>query len=289
MSILVVGATGGVGREVLSQLVSKGINARGMTRYPARIDKLPSGAEGCVADLDRPDTLTAAFDGIDSVFLISPLSRNESEEGCNAVAAAKAAGVGKIVYMSVPMPEGSTHIPHFKSKIPIEEAIKQSGIPYTVLRPNNFFQNDYWGKAAILHYGVYPQPIGNVGLNRVDIRDIATAAVNALLNSGFEGREFAINGAEVLTGDSVAAVFSRHLNRDIRYGGDDLEAWGKQAQHMMPQWMVEDFRVMYDYFQQHGLKADPADLEKQQQLLGGPPRGFDAFVEELAAEWREPS
>lgn len=287
MSILVVGATGGVGREVLSALVSKGVQAKGMTRYEARIDKLPSGAQGCIADLDQPESLAAAFDGVDSVFLISPLSRNESEEGCNAVAAAKAAGVGKIVYMSVPMPEGSTHIPHFKSKIPIEDAIKASGIPYTILRPNNFFQNDYWGKAAILHYNVYPQPIGNVGLNRVDVRDIAAAAVNALLKSGFENQEFAINGTELLTGHSVAETFSRHLNRDIHYGGDDLDAWAKQAQHMMPQWMVDDFRVMYDFFQHHGLKANPADLERQQQLLDQPPRSFDTFVAELATEWHE--
>lgn len=287
MTILVMGATGSVGKEVLAGLVAKGAKARGMTRYSAKLDTFPSGAEGCVGDLVAMGSLGKPLSGIEQVFMMTPLSQNEIQAGRNAITAAKMAGVKKIVYMSEPLPAGSEQIPHFRNKSLIEKALKESGITYTILRPNNFFQNDLWGQAALMSYGTYPQPLGNVGLNRVDSRDVADAAINALLNDGFENQEFAINGADVLTGDSIAAMFSSQLGREIRYSGDDLDAWAKQSQHMMPAWMVEDFKVMYAYFQQHGLKASQEELEKQQAIIGHEPRSFSNFVAELAREWSQ--
>ncbi|WP_261301764.1 SDR family oxidoreductase [Paenibacillus andongensis] len=90
----------------------------------------------------------------DAIFLANALSPTETAQGLAAVEAAKRADVKKIVYLSVPMPEDSKHMPHFKSKIPVEEAIRQSGASFTILRPNNFFQNDYWYREAILHHRI---------------------------------------------------------------------------------------------------------------------------------------
>jgi uncharacterized protein YbjT (DUF2867 family) len=287
MTILVIGATGGVGRSVMSGLVQKGEQVRAMTHYPAKLDQFPTGVEGCVADLVAKGSLAKAFSGVEKVFMMTPLSQNEIQMGLNAVLAATMAGVKRIVYMSVPHPQGSDEIPHFKNKVLVERKLKESGVANIILRPNNFFQNDQWGQAGIMAYGTYPQPLGNVGLNRVDARDVADAAVNALVNDGFENQEFAINGAEVWTGDSIAAKFSEILGREIHYAGDDLETWAKQSQHMMPAWMVSDFKVMYQYFQNHGLLADQADLEKQVAIVGHPPRSFDAFVTELTRSWQQ--
>lgn len=285
MTILVMGATGNVGKVVLAGLVEKGVKVRGMTRYSAKLDTFPAGAEGCVGDLVAMGSLGKPLAGVEQVFLTTPLSQNEIQAGRNAITAAKMAGVKKIVYMSEPQPSGSEKIPHFRNKSLIEKALKESGITYTILRPNNYFQNDLWGQAAIMAYGTYPQPLGNTGLNRVDSRDVADAAINALLNDGFENQEFVINGPDVLTGDSVAEVFSKQLGREINYAGDDLEAWAKQSQHMMPAWMVEDFKVMYAYFQEQGLKASQEDLDKQQAIVGHAPRNFSDFVAELVQEW----
>lgn len=287
MTVLVIGGTGTVGSEVVTGLIERGVGVRCLTRYSANAENLPRGVDGCVGDLAKPSSLGRAFAYVESVFLTTPLSQAETEEGLNALAAAKAAGVKKIVYMSVPMPEGFDTVPHAKSKIPIEQELKASGIAYTILRPNNFFQNDYWNKAAIMAYDVYPQPVGNVGLNRIDSRDIADAAVNALLQSGFEGQEYNLHGSETLTGEDIARVYSHHFGRDIRYGGNDLEAWAKQAQHMMPTWMVDDMKIMYQYFQQHGLIASAEDLARQQEILGHVPRSFDDFVAQVAVSWKE--
>lgn len=287
MTTLVIGASGTVGRAVLAGLAGRGVPVRGMSRYAANLEKLPAGAEGCVADLVAPGTVASAFKNVDTLFLMTPLSQNEIQMGRTAISAAQVAGVNKIVYMSVPMPEGSEKIPHYRNKVLIEKALKDSGINYTILRPNNFFQNDMWGQAAIMAYATYPQPLGNVGLNRVDARDVADAAVNALTQDGFENQEFFINGTDTLTGDSIAAEFSKQLGRPINYAGDDLDAWAKQSQHMMPAWMVDGFKLMYQFFQENGLKATAEELEKQQAIIGHPPRSFADYVTEVTRMWSE--
>lgn len=287
MTTLVIGASGTVGKSVLAGLAKRGVAVRGMSRYANNLEKFPAGAEGCVADLVAPGTVAAAFKDIDQLFLLTPLSQNEIQIGRTAISAAQVAGVKRIVYMSVPMPEGSDKIPHYRNKVLIEKALKESGIPYTILRPNNFFQNDMWGQSAIMAYATYPQPLGNVGLNRVDSRDAADAAVNALTQDGFENQEFAINGSDLLTGDSTAAEFSKQLGREVNYAGDDLEAWAKQSQLMMPAWMVANFKIMYEYFQTNGQVATQEDLDKQQAIVGHPPRSFADYVGEVTRRWSQ--
>ncbi len=287
MTVLVIGGTGVAGSAVVERLQQAGSDVRCMTRYSNKVPDMPSGVKGVVGDLAKPSTLGLAFTGVDSVFMLTPLSQNETDMGLAAVAAAQEAGVQRLVYMSVPMRPGTERIPHFKSKLPVEQAIKDSGIPYTLLRPNNFYQNDYlWCRAAVMSYGVYPQPIGSVGLNRVDVRDVADAAVNALTQAGFEGKDFPLHGPDLLTGEMVALTFSNHLGRQIRYGGDSLEYWAKQAQHMMPEWMVKSLRAMYEYVQQRGMIANASELAQTQAILGHPPRGFDAFVTEIIPLWQ---
>jgi hypothetical protein len=90
--------------------------------------------------------------------LLNAVSPTETHEGLMAVNSARMAGVKRIVYLSVADLEKAPHLPHFGSKMAIEHVIKTSGIAYTILRPNNFFQNDCWFKEALMVYGVYPQP-----------------------------------------------------------------------------------------------------------------------------------
>lgn len=287
MTVLVVGGTGAVGTAVIRELRKRGVNVRCMSRFANKLKTLPADVERCVGNLDKPVSLGVAFDGVSQVFLTTPLSPGETGLGLAAVKAAKAAGADKLVYLSAAMPLGASHIPHYESKLPIEQAIRQAGFAYTILRPNNFFQNDsMWCRAAVMSYGVYPQPIGSVGLSRVDIRDVAEAAVNALTESGHEGAIYPLHGPDVLTGEAVAEVFSEHLGREVHYAGNDLEEWSRQAQHMMPEWMVYGLRVMYEYFQRHGSIAEPTDVEWQYKILQRKPRNFTTFVAEVVPIWR---
>jgi uncharacterized protein YbjT (DUF2867 family) len=283
MKVLVVGGTGTVGSAVVARLRASGVEPCVMSRSAAQAANPPAGASHVVGDLAQPASLPAAFTGVDGVFLLASVGPDETAQSLAGVDAAKAARVQHIVYLSVVMPPGSEVIPHFASKIPVEAAVQASGIPWTILRPNNFFQNDRWFRDAITTYGVYPQPLGPRGLNRVDVRDIAEAAANAFTRG--VGGIVPLNGPRGLTGDDTARVYSEILKRPVRYGGDDLDLWARQASAMMPPWMVQDMRIMYDYFIRKGAHASGTDFAAQQNLLGHAPRPFEAFVQELAKEW----
>jgi uncharacterized protein YbjT (DUF2867 family) len=284
MKVLVIGGTGTVGSAVVSELLARGHEPRVMTRSADKARQLPAGTAHVVADLENPSTLPAAFRATDAAFLLAPVARNETEQALAAVDAARTARIGHLVYMSVVRPPGSQVIPHFASKVPVEKAVQDSGLAWTILQPNSFFQNDRWFRDAVMKFGVYPQPLGPRGLNRVDVRDIAEAAVIALTRGGGAGI-VPLNGPRGLTGDDTARVYSELLGRSVRYGGDDLDVWAQQVSTVYPAWMVEDFRIMYDYFIRFGLHASGRDFAAQEALLGHAPRSFEAFAAELVQQW----
>jgi uncharacterized protein YbjT (DUF2867 family) len=281
MRSLVIGGTGTVGGEVVRLLKDQGHEVRVLTRSAAKAGDLPEGVEPAVGDLADPESLRGPLAGADGVFIATPVSPDETRLGLNAFGAVRETGIGRLVYMSVHRADECPDIPHFASKLPIERAVRESGLAWTILRPNHFFQNDLWHRDAIVGQGVYPEPLGGVGVSRVDVRDIADAAVAALTGPGHEGRTYALVGPDVLTGEAVASIYGRLLGRPVRYGGDDLDAWAERARGMMPGWMVDDLRVMYEHFQRHGLVATEEDLAAVREALGRAPRRFEDFAAEL--------
>jgi uncharacterized protein YbjT (DUF2867 family) len=287
MNILVTGGTGTVGSQVVRELLTRGAQVSVLTRDAAKAQKLPPGVKAVTGDLGTVETVTRVFKGFDGVFLINTVSPTEVHEGLLSVCGLRNQGVKRLVYVSVHHADRAPWLPHFGGKLGVEEAVKKSGVPSTILRPNNFYQNDYWFKDVLLQYGVYPQPIGDVGLHRVDVRDIAEAAAVALTTTGHEGQTYDVVGPEAFTGQSTAETWSRALGKPIAYGGNDLEAWEKQMLQYMPDWGVYDFKHMYAFFQKDGLKASPEAIDRQTRLLGHAPRSFGAFVSETAAAWQK--
>jgi uncharacterized protein YbjT (DUF2867 family) len=287
MKTLVIGGTGTVGSRTVGELIARGGSVRVLSRDASKLAALPAGAEPATGDLQKPETLPSAFAGMDALFLATALAPDETTQGLNAVEAAKAAGLRYIVYMSVHRADEAVHVPHFASKLPIEGAVKMSGIPYTVLRPNNFFQNDLWFRDPMLQAGLYPQPLSRRGLSRVDVRDIAEAAAHAIESGKLANRTLALVGPGALTGEQVAELWAKALGRPIQYIGADMDAWYEQARKLMPYWMALDLRIMYTHFLEHGLVATPSEIEELTAALGHPPRAFEAFVGETAAEWKK--
>ncbi|GAB3202430.1 uncharacterized protein YbjT (DUF2867 family) [Pontibacter aydingkolensis] len=285
MKVLVIGGTGTVGSQTVKELLARNVEVYVLTREPEKANQLPEGAKAVVGNILDPKTVRTVFTGMDGVFMANPVSTTETSEGLFAVNGARLAGVKRIVYMSVHDYDKALHLPHFGSKLPIEEAIKASGISYTFLRPNNFYQNDNWFKDALLHQGIYIQPIGNIGLSRVDVRDIAEAAAIALTTSGHDGKVYNLVGPDVLTGQNTAKLWSEALNTSVSYFGNDMDAWENMMVQFMPEWMVFDFRLMYEYFQEQGLKATSEDIERVTALLGHAPRSFKDYTKEATKEW----
>jgi uncharacterized protein YbjT (DUF2867 family) len=286
MKVLVTGGTGMVGSHVVRELQARAADVTVLTRDAAKAQKLPPGVKAVTGDLGTVETVSRVFKGFEGVFLINTVSPMEIYEGLLSVCALRDQGVKRLVYVSVQDADKAAWLPHFGGKLGVEAAALRSGVAATILRPNNFFQNDYYFKDVILQYGIYPQPIGDVGLNRVDVRDIAEAAAVALTTPGHEGQTYDLVGPDVVTGTSSAEVWSRALNKPIAYGGNDLEAWEKQALQYMPDWGVFDFKHMFDFFQKQGLKATPQAIERLTKVLGHSPRSYGAFVSETATEWR---
>ncbi|HET7218367.1 MAG TPA: NmrA family NAD(P)-binding protein [Vicinamibacterales bacterium] len=286
MKILVTGGTGMVGSQVVQQLLARGATVQVLTRDAAKAAKLPAGVTAVTGDLGKVETVRRVFKGVDGVFLINTVSPTEIYEGLLSVCGLRGESVKRLVYVSVHHADQAPWLPHFGGKLGVEAAVRKSGVPFTILRPNNFYQNDYWFKDVILQYGIYPQPIGNVGLHRVDVRDIAEAAAIALTESGHEGQTYDLVGPEPHTGQSTAEVWARALSKAVKYGGDDLEAWEKQSLQYMPDWAVFDYKHMYAFFQKDGLKASPEAIDRQTKLLGHAPRSFGAFATETASGWR---
>jgi uncharacterized protein YbjT (DUF2867 family) len=247
---------------------------------------LPQGAEGVVGNLADPPSLARVFQGVEQVMLITALHPDEAAHGQNAVRFARKAGVRKLVFLSVVLPADAIHIPHFASKLTIEKSIKESGLTFTILRANNFFQNDLAFREVMLQHGVYPQPLGSLGVTRVDTRDISDCAVKALSTSALDGKTVNLNGSTSLTGKDVARIWSKHLGTEVNYMGDDLSQWAEAAATTLPAWLVHDLRIMFDYFQKRGLKATPIEMREMEEALGRPPRHFEDFVRETTEDWK---
>ncbi len=287
MKTLIIGGTGTVGSQVVRNLLDRKADVRLMTSSKDKLATLPAGVEGVVGNMSERASLDQALKGIDRVFFVTVAHDTEKQNGLNVVEAAKAAGIKRIVYMSIHRLEDIPNAPHFADKIPIENAIKSSGIPYTLIRPNNFFQNDFWFKQPLLEYGIYIQPIGSKGLHRVDVRDIAEAATNSLLNDGFTGKTYNLVGPDLLTGEQTAQMYTKHLGKNIVYAGDDLVRWAERMKDYLPPYLLEDYRIMYDHFQKNGLIATPEHTAETEKIVGKKARRFDDFVNEIAAAWKQ--
>jgi len=292
MRVVVFGGTGTVGSQVVAGLLAKGsfleiadgrnFEVRVATRSPERVRTVSKKLTAVKADMHQQETVDAAVKGADAVFLLTALSRTELEEGTSVIEAMKKNGVKRVVFLSIHNVHSAPHVPHFQTKIQLEKKIKDAGFTYTILEANNFYQNDVWYAQSIMGYGVYPQPIGRIGINRVDVRDIADAAVNAFTESGHENQHYPLVGPDAWTGESTTKVLSKILRKKLRYGGDELGPWAKQSKEYLPEWLVEDLLIMYDFFQKNGLLATPEDFERQAKILGHPPRKYEDYAKEFA-------
>src|SRR3954468_6822364 len=180
MTILVTGATGTVGRQVIEQLVKRGADVHALVRDPAKAN-LPAGVAVMQGDLLDVDSLRGAFSGVSTLFLLNAVVPDEFTQALIALNLAREAGVERIVYLSVIHSDLYVNVPHFAGKFGVERMIEQMGFKATILRPAYFINNDLTIKDVVLGYGVYPMPIGSKGLAMVDTRDVGEIAAIELL------------------------------------------------------------------------------------------------------------
>ncbi|MBD7924112.1 SDR family oxidoreductase [Xanthomonas bonasiae] len=286
MTILVTGATGNVGRQVVEHLVKRGADVRALARDPSKAN-LPAGVEVVQGDLLDVDALRGAFSGVSTLFLLNAVVADEYTQALIALNVAREAGIERFVYLSVIHSDLYVNVPHFAGKYGVERMIEQMGLNATILRPAYFIDNDLTIKDVVSGYGVYPMPIGSKGLAMVDTRDIGEVAAIELLRREQSAVPLApdrINlvGPETLTGAAVAAIWSDALGRQISYPGEDTAAFEQNLRQFMPSWMAFDMRLMSERFISDGMVPAAGDVERLTTLLGRPLHSYREFATRVA-------
>jgi uncharacterized protein YbjT (DUF2867 family) len=285
MRVLVIGGTGKVGRPLVRELICRGVDVWVAVHSQERAALVPDPAAAIVLDfLQDPRGALSAFEGADAVYMLNRASTIETAEGTMAVLLAREARVGHFVYQSVHRLDELAYLPHVASKLAIQNALTTSGLSYTLICPNHFYQNDETVLGVLTEKGVYATPLGAIGCDGVDARDIAEAGAVALTQDGHAERIYALVGPERLTSQGAAAIWSEALGRPIR-AAEGTEAWEEATRAFAPPWMHYDLSRMYKGFGERGLCGRPEDVEAVTALLGRPPRSYRDYVFEKAAEW----
>jgi uncharacterized protein YbjT (DUF2867 family) len=269
LSVLVTGATGQQGGALARVLLNKGHRVRAFVRRPdspeaKELERL--GARLAEGNLEEPSTIEDAAKGMDAVFIVAtPFEAGmeaETRHGIAAAEAAKAAGVGHLVYSSVANADKDTAIPHFESKRKVEEHIEGLGVPYTIVAPVYFMDNLLapWTLPQ-LKEGRFPMALpSSRPLQQIALSDIAAFTRVVLENrEEFVGRRLDIASDE-LVGEEVAEVLTRVTGREIHYVELPLE--------QVRQAMGDDGARMFEWFDQVGYSADIEALRREHQEVG---------------------
>jgi uncharacterized protein YbjT (DUF2867 family) len=272
-----------VGTEVLKQLGTRDVQVRALVRKQSA--SIPNGVEPVVGDLLDPVSVEKALTGVDKLYLLNAVTPDELTQGLIAYGLARKLRIKHVVYHSVFKVDAFKDVPHFASKLAIENALREFDVPFTIMRPSYFYQNDVSLRPVLQGAGIYPMPLGNVGISAVDVRDIAEMAAIALTTEGHEGKTYNLNGPEVLSGNKVAAIWSDVLGREVRYPGEDMNAFETQMRQKAPAWTAFDIRMMFQGYLERGFVAEDGDVATLTKVLGHPPRAYDAFARETAHEW----
>ena len=212
--ILITGATGNIGKELLPTLLESGQSVRVLVRDERKVAQLDAGVERVVGDLDKPETLIAAVNDVERIFL----GTFETQQDVNMLEAAKRAGVQHIVKLStIEATDHTVQVGKWHSER--EELIRASGLDWTILRPGMFMSNSIeWWADSIKGQGSVFFPGGKKGkAGPVDPRDIAKVATLALTQPGHSGQAYPLTGSELFTIGEMVQTISRVLGKHIQY------------------------------------------------------------------------
>lgn len=275
--ILVTGATGAVGREVAGQLAAAG-PVRILARRPERLTVRGGGVEVVEGEYGDRAALDRALRGVASVFLVTNSPTEPDDE--RVAAAAAAAGVRHLVklsMMAVEEPGADDFITRRQREN--EQAVRESGVPWTFVRPRTFMSNTLSWAPGIRSTGVVRALYGDAPVACVDPRDVAAAAVAVLTGTGHEGRAYAVSGPEAITALEQTAQLSRVLERPLRFEELGVDAARAALLAKYPPPVAEAFLQSAER-QRAGAKA--AVVPTIQDLTGRPARPYRIWSAEHA-------
>lgn len=279
--ILITGATGNNGTEIIKQLAGQEGKVRAMVRSEPKPENKLAGVEYAIADFDSPESVRRALDGVERAFLTTNSTERVEEQQLNFVEQARAAGIRQIVYLSQLHACRNSPVRFLRYHAVVEEAIASSGLAFTHLRPNLYMQSLLGFRFSIAAEGRFFAPMDDAAVSIVDVRDIAAVAVAALTQNGHENKVYDITGPQALTHRELAALFTAGLGKPVSFV-DVPEGAMRQAllQFGFPEWQADG--LIEDYA--HYRRGEAAGVSSAvHEVTGRPARSFSDF----AADYKE--
>ncbi|GAA4160801.1 SDR family oxidoreductase [Chryseobacterium ginsenosidimutans] len=277
-NLLITGATGSVGTQLVKKLVNMNVSFRALVRNNDQGDlmaNLPQ-AEIVVGDLSDSDSLVQALHGIEKAFLLTNSSEYSEELQLNFVNAAHKAGVKHIVKLSQLAADQASPVRFLRYHAIVEDRIKELGMNYTFLRPNLFMQGLIAFGHSIKYEGKFYGSLGNATVSAVDIRDIAGVAARILTENGHENKIYNITGKESITHFQMAETLSRVLDTEITYvdlNSEQME--GALTVAGFPEWQIGG--LIEDYA--HYARDEASEIfNTVHDVTGKPAIDFEQFV-----------
>jgi uncharacterized protein YbjT (DUF2867 family) len=276
--VLVTGATGNVGGELVRTLAGAGEEVRALIRRDADRSGLPEGVEGVVGDLDRAETLTPALAGVRGVHLLSGYS------GLGGLLAeARRAGVERVVLQSSSaVPGGDMTNAVARYHILSERAVRESGLAWTFLQPDSFMSNTLEWASQLWAGDVIRAPFADVRVATIDPHDVAAVSAEALTSGGHDGRSYRLSGPESLLPADRVAVLARVLDRRLRFEAQSHEDARTEMSRAMPVEYVDAFLSFFA----DGTLDESEVLPTVEEITGRRPRTFEQWARAHADAFR---
>ena len=278
--ILITGASGTVGREVLSEVRKTGKHVLAMYRSAEDARSAPAGVTAVIADFADQTALQKALPGVGAIFLVcSPVPELVQLES-NVLDACKAAGVSHVILNSaLGAGDYPKSFPSWHRKV--EDKLKASGLGYTILRPNTFMQNmvTYYSQ-SIRAQGAFYSSMGDAKISFIDVRDIGAAAANILAApAAHAGQIYELNGPEAFSFADVATMISKIVGKPVQFVNTPEEAEGKAMLDLgMPEWQVNALLDLHRYYTVEKKGADVTPV--LENLLGRPAIRMQRYLTE---------
>jgi uncharacterized protein YbjT (DUF2867 family) len=281
--VLVTGATGRVGRLVVDRLLAEGVPVRALTHRPEAA-RLPAAAEVVSGDLTVPESIDAALQGVDAVFLVWTVPPTTAP----AVIERLAIHTRRLVFLSAPH---RTPHPFFQQPNPtavlyaeIERLIAAAGLASTVIRPGMFASNAlHWWAAPIRDGGVVRWPFGAAETAPIDERDVASVAARALYEDGHAGGDYVLTGSESLSQAEQVRIIGDVIGRRIRFEELSPEEFRRETSGSWPRPAVDMLLAAWG-----ATIGQPAFVTTTvADVVGSPPRTFRQWVGDHAAAFLE--
>jgi uncharacterized protein YbjT (DUF2867 family) len=280
--ILVTGATGNVGAEVVRLLSERGVAVRAAVR-PSGVAgyEPPPGATAVPFDFELPETYGEALRGVKKLFLMRPPALTDTKRLMNpAVDAARAAGVEQIVFLSLLGASRNRAVPHHA----VEAHLRVAGVPWTFLRPSFFMQNlSTTHREEIRDLGEILVPAGQGTTSFIDVRDIAAVAAKTLTETGHTFQAYPLTGAEALDYGEVARILSDELGRPVVYRRPGLTRFVRHMRRRGMEWSF--ILVTAAIYTTARLGLAGLVTEDTARLLGRPPITLRQFARDHRACW----